>query len=136
MLSFRCARCGADHAGVPLVWGPNAPSILRPIPQGECRNRVSLTDDDCIIDRTTYLVRGCLDLPIRGADEVFEHCQRKLGVGHKQTTSDGLFSLEQVECIGACSWAPAAQVNYDFHQNLTVEKMDKVLEEYRRKGTQ
>ncbi|MGB6803042.1 MAG: NAD(P)H-dependent oxidoreductase subunit E, partial [Candidatus Sulfotelmatobacter sp.] len=48
---------------------------------------------------------------------------------------DGLFTLEEVECIGACSWAPAAQVNYDFHENLTTEKMDKVLDEYRARGT-
>ena len=44
---------------------------------------------------------------------------KKLGIGHKQTTPDGMFSLEEVECIGACSWAPAVQVNYDFHENLT-----------------
>ena len=45
-------------------------------------------------------------------------------------TPDGLFSLEEVECIGACSWAPAAQVNYDFHEFLTPEKLDKVLDDY------
>lgn len=70
---------------------------------------------------------------LRGADELMEHCENKLGIGHKQTTPDGMFSLEEVECIGACSWAPAVQVNYDFHENLTAEKMDKVLEEYRNK---
>jgi NADH-quinone oxidoreductase subunit E len=46
-------------------------------------------------------------------------------------TADGIFSLEEVECIGACSWAPAAQVNYDFHENLTPESIDKVLDDYR-----
>lgn len=71
---------------------------------------------------------------LRGADELFEHCQEKLGIGHKQTTKDGVFSLEEVECIGACSWAPAIQVNYDFHENLTPERMDKVLEQYRSKA--
>ena len=65
--------------------------------------------------------------------ELLEHCEQKLGIGHKGTTRDGLFSLEEVECIGACSWAPAAQVNYDFHENLTLEKMDSVLDEYRTK---
>ncbi len=53
---------------------------------------------------------------------------KKLGIGHKGTTPDGTFSLEEVECIGACSWAPAVQVNYDFHENLTVEKLDQVLD--------
>jgi NADH-quinone oxidoreductase subunit E len=71
---------------------------------------------------------------LRGADQLFEHCEKKLGIGHKGTTPDGKFSLEEVECIGACSWAPAIQVNYDFHENLNPQKMDKVLEQYRSKG--
>ena len=85
-----------------------------------------------------YHVQVCTNISclLRGADEVYEHCERKLGIGHKETTSDGLFSLEEVECIGACSWAPAAQVNYDFHENLTTEKIDNVLNEYRRKAKQ
>ncbi|HKT49779.1 MAG TPA: NAD(P)H-dependent oxidoreductase subunit E [Candidatus Angelobacter sp.] len=73
---------------------------------------------------------------LRGSDELFDHCKKALGIGHKQTTPDGMFSLEEVECIGACSWAPAVQINYDFHENLTPEKMDKVLESYRNKGKQ
>ena len=72
---------------------------------------------------------------LRGADEIIEHVEEKLGVGHKQTTADGLFSFEHVECIGACSWAPAMQVNYDFHENLTPEKVDKILDQYKKKGT-
>jgi NADH-quinone oxidoreductase subunit E len=73
---------------------------------------------------------------LRGGEEIFDHCKKKLGIGHKATTADGSFSLEEVECIGACSWAPAVQVNYDFHENLTPEKMDRVLDEYKRQGTQ
>jgi NADH-quinone oxidoreductase subunit E len=66
---------------------------------------------------------------VRGGEEILQHCARKLGVSHKGTTPDGMFTLEEVECIGACSWAPAAQVNYDFHENLTVGKMDAILEQ-------
>jgi len=82
-----------------------------------------------------YHVQVCANIScmLRGADELMEHCEKKLGIGHKQITPDGIFSLEEVECIGACSWAPAVQVNYDFHENLTPEKMDKILEEYRAK---
>jgi NADH-quinone oxidoreductase subunit E len=65
---------------------------------------------------------------LRGGEELYAHCRKKLGIGHKGTTPDGTFTLEEVECIGACSWAPAVQVNYDFHENLTVEKLDKVLD--------
>ena len=71
MHSFRCARCGAEHNGVPLLWGPNAPSVLGPIPRAEWPHRVSLSEDDCVIDRSKYIVRGCLDLPIRGTQEIF-----------------------------------------------------------------
>jgi NADH-quinone oxidoreductase subunit E len=88
--------------------------------------------------RGKYNVQVCRNISclLRGADELIEHCKKKLGIGHKGTTPDGVFSFEHVECIGACSWAPAAQVNYDFHENLTPEKLDKVLDEYKRKATQ
>jgi NADH-quinone oxidoreductase subunit E len=82
-----------------------------------------------------YHVQVCTNIScmLRGGEEVFEHCKQKLGIGHKQTTPDGVFSLEEVECIGACSWAPAVQVNYDFHENLTPGKMEGVLDAYRKK---
>ncbi len=82
-----------------------------------------------------YHVQVCTNISclLRGGEEVFEHCKQKLGIGHKQTQASGLFSLEEVECLGACSWAPAVQVNYDFHENLTPERMDKVLEQYAKK---
>ena len=82
--------------------------------------------------RGKYNVQVCTNIAcmLRGGEELFAHCRKKLGIGHKQTTQDGRFTLEEVECIGACSWAPAIQVNYDFHENLTVEKLDKVLDGY------
>ena len=87
--------------------------------------------------RGKFNVQVCTNIAciLCGGEEIFQHCRQKLGIGHKGTTHDGLFSLEEVECIGACSWAPAAQVNYDFHENLTTEKMDRVLDEYRRTAT-
>ena len=80
--------------------------------------------------RGKFNVQICTNIAciLRGADDLYQHCQQKLGIRHKQTTADGQFSLEEVECIGACSWAPAMQVNYDFHENLTTEKVDKILD--------
>ena len=85
-----------------------------------------------------YHVQVCTNIScmLRGGEEILGHCKSKLGIGHKQTTADGTFSLEEVECIGACSWAPAVQVNYDFHENLTPEKMNSVLDQYRKKSKQ
>ncbi|MEO7028048.1 MAG: NAD(P)H-dependent oxidoreductase subunit E [Acidobacteriaceae bacterium] len=80
-----------------------------------------------------YNVQVCTNIScmLRGGFELLQHCKDTLHIGHKQTTADGLFSLEEVECIGACCWAPAVQVNYDFHEDLTPAKMDAVLESYR-----
>ncbi len=80
-----------------------------------------------------YNVQVCTNIScmLRGGFELLDHCKHKLGIGHKGVTPDGLFSLEEVECIGACCWAPAVQVNYDFHDDLTPAKMDVILESYR-----
>ncbi|MFP5235609.1 MAG: NADH-quinone oxidoreductase subunit NuoE [Acidobacteriota bacterium] len=71
---------------------------------------------------------------LRGAYELFERFQDELHVGHKGVTNDGVFSLEEVECIGACCWAPAIQVNYDFHDELTPESVPGILAEYRKRA--
>ena len=80
-----------------------------------------------------YNVQVCTNIScmLRGGYEILDHCKHKLGIGHKETTADGVFSLEEVECIGACSWAPAIQINYDFHDNLTTDKVDALLQIYR-----
>jgi NADH-quinone oxidoreductase subunit E len=77
-----------------------------------------------------YHLQVCTNIScmLRGGEEILTHCQKKLGIGHKQTTPDGKFSLEEVECLGACCGAPAMQVNYDYYENLTPEKVDALLE--------
>ena len=101
----------------------------------EVRNVISYYSMLTTRPRGKYNVQVCTNIAcmLRGGEDLLEHCEKKLGIGHKGTTPDGLFSLEEVECIGACSWAPAAQVNYDFHENLTNAKMDQVLDEYKNK---
>src|SRR5579864_245037 len=101
----------------------------------EVRNVISYYSMLTTKPRAKYNVQICTNIScmLRGGEEIFQHCKKKLGIGHKGTTADGLFSLEEVECIGACSWAPAAQVNYDFHENLSAEKIDKTLDEYMKK---
>jgi NADH-quinone oxidoreductase subunit E len=104
----------------------------------EVRNVISYYSMLTTKPRGKFNVQVCTNISclVRGGEEILQHCANKLGVGHKGTTPDGLFSLEEVECIGACSWAPAAQVNYDFHENLTTDKIDKVLEDCRKKAAQ
>jgi NADH-quinone oxidoreductase subunit E len=80
-----------------------------------------------------YNLQVCTNVScmVRGGEEILEHCKKRLGIGHKETTPDGLFSLEEVECLGACCGAPAMQVNYDFYEDLTPEKVDTLLERLR-----
>ena len=103
----------------------------------EVRNVISYYSMLTTKPRGKYNVQVCTNIAcmLRGGEELLGHCKKKLGIGHKGTTQDGLFTLEEVECIGACSWAPAIQVNYAFHENLTTDKLDQVLNEYKKKGT-
>jgi NADH-quinone oxidoreductase E subunit len=67
-----------------------------------------------------YLLQACTTTPcwLRGSDEVVRACERKLGIGVGGSTSDGLFTLIEVECLGACVNAPILQVNDDFYEDL------------------
>jgi NADH-quinone oxidoreductase subunit E len=80
-----------------------------------------------------FNVQVCTNIScmLRGAYDLFEKFQDELGVGHKGITKDGMFSLEEVECIGACCWGPAIQVNYDFHDDLTPDHVPGILAQYR-----
>lgn len=83
--------------------------------------------------RGKYHIQVCTNVSCqaRGGEELFEHACKKLGLGNHGKTEDGRFSLEEVECMGACSWAPALQVNYDFHYDMTPEKLDKLIDSLR-----
>jgi len=82
-----------------------------------------------------YNLQVCTNISclLRGGDEILQHCSKKLGIGHKQTTPDGMFSLEEAECLGACCGAPAMQVNYEYYENLTPEKVDTLIEALKKK---
>ena len=67
---------------------------------------------------------------LRGAHEVYERFQEELGVGPKGVTPNGLFSVEEVECVGACCWAPAVQVNYEFHDEVKPDLVPGILVAY------
>jgi len=77
-----------------------------------------------------YHVQVCTNIScmLVGGTELYEHAKKKLGIGHKEVTADGVFSLEEVECMGACSWAPAVEINYDFHHHVTPEKLDALID--------
>jgi NADH-quinone oxidoreductase subunit E len=77
-----------------------------------------------------YHVQVCTNIACQavGAEELWAHACKRLQLGNKQVAPDGLISLEEVECMGACSWAPAIQINYDFHHYVTPERFDSLMQ--------
>jgi len=68
-----------------------------------------------------------------GGEEIYSRISEKLGIAEGELTPDGLFSLTEVECLGACCNAPAMQINYQYHEDLTAEKVDRILKELKEK---
>ncbi len=65
---------------------------------------------------------------LRGSTEIWEAVKQKLNIGNMEVTPDGKFSLEEVECMGACGYAPMIAINEDFYENLTKEKVLELLD--------
>ena len=72
----------------------------------------------------------CRTLPcaLRGAGSVLKQCEKRLGIHVGETTKDGKVTLRTAECLAACGQAPMMQVDKDYHENLTTESVDKILE--------
>lgn len=71
---------------------------------------------------------------LNGAEDIIKYIERKLNIKVGETSSDGIFSLKAVECLGSCGTAPMMQCGASFHENLTYEKVDKIMENYRAEG--
>lgn len=80
-----------------------------------------------------YCVNVCTNISclLLGGEELLEHAQDVLGIRSGSTTSDGMFTLEDVECVAACTEAPAVQVNYRFFNKVTKDEFDQLLVELR-----
>lgn len=69
-----------------------------------------------------------------GAEDIVRHIEKKLGIKDGQTTADGMFTLKTVECLGSCGTAPMLQCGAKYHENLTLEKVDDLLDNLRSEG--
>ena len=83
-----------------------------------------------------YHILICTNLScmLQGSDDIEACIKRKLGVDVGQITPDGLFSAIEFECLGSCTTAPVVQVNGEFHENLTVPKVESLLDDLRKRG--
>jgi NADH-quinone oxidoreductase subunit E len=71
---------------------------------------------------------------LRGANEIVEHIEKKLGIKEGETTADGMFTLKTVECLGSCGTAPMMMCGAQFHENLNFQKVDTILEKLKADG--
>lgn len=77
-----------------------------------------------------YVIQVCstLSCQLMGAETVVDHIRKKLNIGVSETTPDKKFTLKKVECLGSCGTAPVMQINDTYYEQLTVEKIDKILD--------
>ena len=77
-----------------------------------------------------HLVQVCGTTPcwLRGSQDIMKACQKWLGIKEGETTSDKAFTLKEVECLGACTTGPVVQINDDYYENLTPQKMAEILD--------
>jgi NADH-quinone oxidoreductase subunit E len=71
-----------------------------------------------------------------GAEDIIDHLEQKLNIKVGETSSDGMFTLKAVECLGSCGTAPMMQVGADYHENLSIEKVDKLVDGFKQENKQ
>ena len=71
---------------------------------------------------------------LNGAEDIIKYIEKKLNIKVGETSADGMFSLKAVECLGSCGTAPMMQCGASFHENLTYEKVDKIMADYKAAG--
>lgn len=78
-----------------------------------------------------HVIEYCRTGPccLMGGEDVYGYLREKLGINAGETTSDGLFTIKEVECLAACGWGPVFQIREQFYMNLTPEKIDAIVEE-------
>jgi len=83
-----------------------------------------------------YLIQVFINIScgLLGAESLMEYLLKKLEINLGEITEDGLFTVVEVECLGSCSSAPMMQINQDYYENLTKEKVDQILEDLRKQG--
>lgn len=77
-----------------------------------------------------YHVQVCTNVScmLRGGEKLYDHVSQRYGISHNQRTADGKISLEEVECMGACGGAPMVAINEDYHENVSIDDFDRLLE--------
>ncbi len=122
-----------QHEGFVSPQAMNAAAEMLEITPGEVEGAVSFYTLLYRRPVGKYMLQVCRGLActINGAEDIMAYWREKLGIGHLQTTEDGLFSYEEVECLAACDRATCMEVNLEFVYDLTPQRIDEMLEAMR-----
>lgn len=122
-----------EHEGFVSLQAMQATAAMLEITQGEVEGAVSFYTLFYRRPVGKYMLQVCRGLAcaINGAEDVMAHVREKLGIGHLQTTDDGVFSYEEVECLAACDRATCMEINLEFAYDVTPQKIDEMLEAMR-----
>ena len=85
-----------------------------------------------------YVIEVCQTGPcaLCGGEHILDHLEKTLGIKNGETTPDGLFTLKTVECLGSCGTAPVVQINTEYYESMTEDKIDRVIGDLKNKGNQ
>jgi NADH-quinone oxidoreductase subunit E len=86
------------------------------------------------VGKVTFEVCQTSSCWLCGAEDIVKHIEKKLNIKVGETTKDGMFTLKTAECLGSCGTAPMMQCGASFHENLTYDKVDKLIEKYKSEG--
>jgi NADH-quinone oxidoreductase subunit E len=119
-----------EYGWIPVAAMEEIASFLEIAP-AEVIDTATFYEEYWLRPKGAYLIQVCRSLACELCDskKLTSHCKRKLGIDIGETTPDGRFTLVELECLGACGTAPVALVNDVLHEDLTVEKLDKIISE-------
>jgi len=85
-----------------------------------------------------YVIEVCQTGPcaLCGGEHILDHLETILGIKNGETTADGLFTLKTVECLGSCGTAPVMQINTEYYESMTKDKIDTIIQDLKNKGNQ
>lgn len=120
-----------EHYGYVPMWTQKELSKYLNVPMAEIYGVVTFYSRFSLKPKGKYNISVCLGTAcfVKGSQKIMDRLQERLGIKQGETTKDGMFSIEETRCVGACGLAPVFTINGEVYGKATVQKLDQVLDE-------
>ena len=120
-----------EHYGYVPMWTQKELSNYLNVPMAEIYGVVTFYSRFSLKPKGKYNISVCLGTAcfVKGSQKIMDRLQERLGIKQGETTKDGMFSIEETRCVGACGLAPVFTINGEVYGKATVQKLDQVLDE-------